>query len=293
VVLARIGESGAGKSLTGAAIVGLLPAAAGIAGGSILLDGERIDDLHEDDWEEIRGKKISAVFQDPMAALDPLQRIGVALTETLHTHHPFTAKVLRERVGDWLDAVGLPRDRAGAFPHELSGGMRQRAALALALCPGPELLIADEPTTALDVPLRVQMAALLRRLAAGQGTAVLLISHDLHSVAAAADRVAVMYAGRLLEVGATENVLRAPAHPYTQALLAGLPDTGARRPRLAAIPGLMPLPGRRPQGCAFHPRCPSVAARCRNEEPELGPGRPACFFPRPPPRGFGQASAHG
>ena len=292
-VLALIGESGAGKSLTGAAIVGLLPPAARVARGSILLDGERIDDLHEDDWEELRGKRISAVFQDPMAALDPLQRIGVALRETLHTHHPFTPKVLRERVGDWLDAVGLPRDRAGAFPHELSGGMRQRVALALALCPAPEVLVADEPTTALDVPLRVQMAALLRRLAAGQGTAVLLVSHDLHSVAAAADRVAVMYAGRLLEVGTTDEVLRAPAHPYTQALLAGLPEAGARRARLAAIPGMMPLPGRRPLGCAFHPRCTSVAARCRTEAPELSPGQPACFFPRQATRAAADAAVHG
>jgi peptide/nickel transport system ATP-binding protein len=282
-VLGLIGESGAGKSLAGSAIVGLLPAAARVAAGRILLDGERIDDLHEEDWEELRGKRISAVFQDPVAALDPLQRIGAQLAETLRTHHPFTGKVLRERVGDWLDAVGLSRERAGAYPHELSGGMRQRVALALALCPAPELLVADEPTTALDAPLRVQMAALLRRLAGRQGTAVLLISHDLHTVAAAADRVAVMYAGRIIEVGPVEDVLRAPAHPYTEALLAGLPGIGPRRARLAAIPGMMPLPGARPAACAFHPRCASVAARCRKEQPELTPRGPACFFPRQPP----------
>jgi len=280
-VLALIGESGAGKSLTGSAIVGLLPAAARVGGGRILLDGERIDDLHEDDWQGLRGKRISAVFQDPMAALNPLQRIGAQLSETLQTHHPAAGKVLRERIGDWLDAVGLPRERVRAFPHELSGGMRQRVALALALCPSPELLVADEPTTALDAPLRVQMAALMRRLAARQGTAMLLISHDLHTVAAAADRVAVMYAGRILEHGPAAEVLRAPAHPYTVALLASLPGNGPRRSRLASIPGQMPLPGARPSGCAFHPRCASVAARCRAERPELTANRPACFFPRP------------
>jgi len=296
-VLALIGESGAGKSLTGAAIVGLLPAAARVGAGRILLDGERIDDLEEEDWEELRGKRISAVFQDPAAALNPLQRIGAQLAETLDAHHPLTEKVRRERVGDWLAAVGLPRERVRAYPHELSGGMRQRVALALALCPGPELLVADEPTTALDAPLRGQMAALLRHLAGRQRTAVLLISHDVQTVATAADRVMVMYAGRIVEAGTTAEVLRAPAHPYTEALLAGLPRLGPRRARLPAISGTMPLPGARLQGCAFHPRCSLVAARCRKETPELTPGAPACFFPRQPPHqsavGARPLAAHG
>ncbi len=292
-VLALIGESGAGKSLTGAAIIGLLPAAARIVGGQIQLDGERIDDCDEEDWEALRGKRISAVFQDPMAALNPLQRIGTQLAETLHTHHPFTGKVLRERVGDWLDAVGLPRERVGAYPHELSGGMRQRVALALALCPGPELLVADEPTTALDAPLRVRMAAMLRRLAGRQGTAVLLISHDIRTVAAAADRVAVMYSGRIVEIGTTADILRAPSHPYTEALLGSMPAAGVRRPRLPSIPGGMPLPSERPAGCAFHPRCPRVAAQCRRQVPPLAADGPACFFPIRPPRVIAPAKAHG
>jgi peptide/nickel transport system ATP-binding protein len=278
-VLALIGESGAGKSLTGAAIVGLMPPGARLGGGMILLEDERIDDLEEPDWQEIRGKRISAVFQDPMTALDPLRRISAQFSETLRAHHPVVGKVLRERIGDWFDAVGLPRDRVNAFPHELSGGMRQRVALALALCPAPQLLVADEPTTALDAPLRVQVAALLRRLAGGQGTAVLLISHDLHTVAAAADTVAVMYAGRIVETGPAADLLRAPGHPYTRALLAAMPGTATRGRRLPTIPGHMPQPSLRPHGCIYHPRCPSVTARCRTESPSLVGAGSACFFP--------------
>jgi peptide/nickel transport system ATP-binding protein len=279
-VLALIGESGAGKSLTGAAIIGLLPPAARVGGGRILLDGVAIEGLPEHQRADLRGRRISAVFQDPAAALDPLRRIGRQLAETLRAHRPSGGA----RVGDWLDAVGLPRDRENAFPHELSGGMRQRVALALALCPAPDLLVADEPTTALDAPLRAQMAALLRRLAARQGTAVLLISHDVQTVAAAADRVAVMYAGRIVELGPTAEVLRAPSHPYTEALLAGLPGVGPPRARLQSILGQMPLPGARPGGCPFHPRCASVAARCRTNLPSLAEAGAACFFPRPSPR---------
>jgi peptide/nickel transport system ATP-binding protein len=270
-VLALLGESGAGKSLTGAALVGLLPTGAALAGGRILLDGDRLDGLDERGWRRLRGRRVGAVFQDPATALDPLQRIGRQLAETLRHHLPLPRAQLAERIGDWLAAVGLPPDRARAYPHELSGGMRQRVAIALAMAPHPEVLVADEPTTALDMPLRAQVAALLRRLALRQRAAVLLISHDLRTVAAAADRVAVMYAGRLVEIGPVA-LLQSPRHPYTAALLASLPDLDRRRDRLAAIDGTMPAPGAVPAGCAFAPRCPRADARCISTQPALTDG---------------------
>ena len=265
-VLGLMGESGAGKSLTGAALLGLLPAGAALAGGRIQFDGARLDLLAEAGWRRLRGRRIGAVFQDPATALDPLQRVGAQLAETLR-HHGKPPSARLDVVGAWLAAVGLPAERARAYPHELSGGMRQRVAIALALCPGPDVLVADEPTTALDMPLRGQVAGLLRRLARAQRASVLLISHDVRSVAAAADRVAVMYAGRLAEIGPAEQVLRAPAHPYTRALLASVPGLDARVDRLAATPGAMPPPGAVPPGCAFAPRCARADAACLRRPP--------------------------
>jgi peptide/nickel transport system ATP-binding protein len=281
-ILALVGESGAGTSLTGAAIVGLLPAAARLSAGRILLDGERIDDLDDADRQDIRGKRICGLLGDPRASLDPLRRIGEQLSETLQAHHPVADKVRRERIGDWLAGVGLPREQIHAYPHQLTLGQRQLVALALALCPAPEILVADEPTAALDTSQRVPMASLLRRLAGRQGTAVLLISRDLHAVAAIADRVAVMYAGRIVETGQTADILRWPAHPYTHALLAAMPGAGPPWVRLPALQGWMPPPNDRPGGCLFHPRCPGVAARCRSEVPVTTAASPACFFPRVP-----------
>ncbi len=272
-VLGLMGESGAGKSLTGAAAIGLLPPAARLASGTIRFAGTAVEALPEAGWRRLRGRRISAVFQDPLTALDPLRRVGAQLAETLRVHGaPGT-------VAGWLDAVGLPAAGARAWPHELSGGMRQRVALALALAPRPALLIADEPTTALDVPLRAQLARLLRDLAARQGTAVLLISHDLRTVAAAADRVAVMYAGRIVEQGPAALVLRRPAHPYVAALFAALPGVAARPARLPAIAGAMPPPGAVPGGCAFHPRCARASARCAAERPPQPPHGAACWHP--------------
>jgi peptide/nickel transport system ATP-binding protein len=272
-VLGLMGESGAGKSLTGAAVIGLLPPPTRLAGGSIRFAGTPIEALPEAGWRRLRGRRISAVFQDPLTALDPMRRIGTQLAETLRVHAaPGT-------VTGWLEAVGLPPERARSWPHQLSGGMRQRVAVALALAPRPALLIADEPTTALDQPLRAQMARLLRGLATGQGSAVLLISHDLGTIAAAADRVAVMYAGRVVEQGPAAAVLHRPAHPYTAALLAARPGTAARPARLAAIEGAMPPPGAVPEGCAFHPRCPRATSRCVHERPSTPRLGAACWHP--------------
>ena len=283
-VLALMGESGAGKSLTGAAIVGLLPQGARMTGGRIMLAGERIDELDSAGWRRVRGRRISAVFQDPLAALDPLQTIGAQLAETLAAHRPQLSRtMLRDRVVDWLDAVSLPASRFSAYPHELSGGERQRIALALGLCPGPEILIADEPTTALDVPLRARLAVLLRRLARGQGSTVLLISHDVRTVAAAADRVAVMYAGRIVETGPAAEVLAAPRHPYVAGLLASMPGLAERKRRLPAIAGTMPPPGAVPPGCGFRLRCSRASALCQAERPALPVSGAACFHPLPGP----------
>jgi peptide/nickel transport system ATP-binding protein len=218
------------------------------------------------------------MFGQTSASLDPLQTIGSHLSEALRARYPLTDKVARERIGDWLQAIGIPQARSADYPRQLSDVQCQRLALALALCTQPELLVADAPTAGLDVPQRAQLAALLRRMARGQRTAVLLLSGDPRSVAAAADRVAVMYAGRLVETGAAAEVLRAPAHPYTAALLASLPGT-ARRPRLPVPEGAPPQPGAVPAGCAFHPRCGRVVARCRAERPPLPAAGAACWRP--------------
>ncbi len=267
-VLALLGESGAGKSLIGAALAGLLPRGSALAGGAILLDGARIDHLPEAERHRLRGRRISAVFQDSAVALDPLRCIGAHLAETLACHNPLSARVLRERVGDWLDAVAIPADLARAYPHQLSGGQLQRVALALALCARPEVLVADEPTSAQDVPSRAPFAALLRRLARGQRSSLVLISSDVGTVAAAADRVAVMHAGRIIETGAAAKVLSAPAHPYTAALL-------ARPPGLMQVTPAFSVP---PAGCAFQPACPHASQLCATR-PDLPGEGAACWHP--------------
>ena len=279
-VLALMGEGGAGKSLTAAAIIGLLPAGSAMKNGRILLDGQRIDQSSRGQWEKLRGKRICAVFQDPSGALDPLQTLGVQLAETLRVHRPqLSAATLRERIGDWLEAVGLSAAQAAAYPPALTAGERQRAALALAMCPGPEVLIADEPTEGLDLAVRAHLAALLGRLARAQGTSVLLICHDARTALAASDRVAVMYAGRILESGPTAQVLRHPRHPYVHALLAGMPGLTERVRRLPTLPGRMPLPGAAPKGCVFRLSCQYATDACRAERPAQPAVGPACFHP--------------
>ena len=272
-ILGMVGESGAGKSLTGAAIIGLLAPPGRIAGGAVRLEGARIDHLPAEALRRIRGRRIGAIFQDPLTTLNPLYTIGRQLTETIRTHLPMSAVDARRSAIRWLDEVGIPAAarRIDAYPHEFSGGQRQRVVIALALCAEPRLVIADEPTTALDVSIQAQIISLLKRLAREHGTAVLLITHDMGVIAETADRVAVMYAGRIAEIGPVAEVIRSPAHPYTEGLMASIPPLEHRLDRLAQIEGAMPRLNAIPAGCAFHPRCPRAIDRCRSERPALTP----------------------
>ncbi len=282
-ILGVVGESGAGKSLTGAAIIGLLEPPGRVAGGQILLDGQRIDNLSPERMRAIRGKRIGAIFQDPLTTLDPLVSIGRQLVETIQTHLRLSDRDARERAVKWLEEVGIPgaRARVDAYPHEFSGGMRQRVVIALALCAEPRLVIADEPTTALDVSIQAQIIELLKRLARDHGMSVMLITHDMGVIAETADRVAVMYAGRIVEIGPVIDVVRRPRHPYSEGLMGSIPSLEHRVERLRQIDGAMPRLNAIPLGCPYNPRCPKVFDRCRVERPgllEAGATRAACWL---------------
>ncbi|HVZ07452.1 ABC transporter ATP-binding protein [Rhodopila sp.] len=270
-VLGVVGESGAGKSLTGAAIVGLLERPGRIAGGEIRLNGERIDTMPPEAMRRIRGRRIGTIFQDPLTTLNPLYTIGRQLTETMQTHLPLSDKAARTKAIEWLDRVGIPAagQRIDAYPHQFSGGQRQRVVIALALCAEPALVVADEPTTALDVSIQAQIITLLKDLTRDHGTAVMLVTHDMGVIAETADRVAVMYAGRIAEIGPVAQVIRHPAHPYTEGLMASIPTLTHRANRLRQIDGAMPRLDAMPPGCRFHPRCPIAIPRCTAEQPEL------------------------
>ena len=270
-ILGVVGESGAGKSLTGAAIIGLLERPGRVAGGEILFDGRRIDTLSPDQMRPIRGKQIGAIFQDPLTTLNPLYSIGRQLTETMQTHLRLSDRDARARAVRWLEDVGIPgaAERIGAYPHQFSGGMRQRVVIALALCAEPRLVIADEPTTALDVSIQSQIIELLKRLARDHGTSVMLVTHDMGVIAETADRVAVMYAGRIVEIGPVAEVIRHASHPYTEGLMASIPALAHRVERLRQIDGSMPRLNAIPPGCAFSPRCPKVFTRCTIVRPDL------------------------
>ncbi len=272
-VLGVVGESGAGKSLTGAAIIGLLEPPGRVVGGEIRLDGQRIDNLPQAAMRKVRGKRIGAIFQDPLTTLNPLLSIGRQLVETIRTHLPLSESEARERAISWLEEVGIPaaRQRIDAYPHEFSGGMRQRVVIALALCAEPEMVVADEPTTALDVSIQAQIIALMKRLAAEHGTAVMLVTHDMGVIAETCDRVAVMYAGRIAEIGPVREVVKHPSHPYTSGLMASIPALDRKVARLAQIEGAMPRLTTIPRGCAFNPRCPKAMDVCRQEKPGLRP----------------------
>jgi peptide/nickel transport system ATP-binding protein len=286
-VLGVVGESGAGKSLTGAAIIGLLEPPGRVAAGEILLDGTRIDRLSHEAMRRIRGRRIGAIFQDPLAALDPLYSIGRQLVETIRTHLDLDEAAARKRAIELLQEVGIPgaERRVDHYPHQFSGGMRQRVVIALALAARPQLIIADEPTTALDVSIQAQIITLLKRLCHDHGTAVMLITHDMGVIAETADRVAVMYAGRIVEIGPVADVIRAPKHPYTIGLMGSIPAIAGERERLAQIDGSMPRLTAIPAGCAFHPRCDRAFERCLRERPDLldaGTSRAACWLYAPP-----------
>ena len=270
-VLGVVGESGAGKSLTGAAIIGLLEPPGRISGGEVRLAGRRIDNLAQEQIRQIRGREIGMVFQDPLTSLNPLLRVGEQLIETLQTHVNLDDKSARKQAIDWLAEVGIPSPevRIDQYPHQFSGGMRQRVVIALALCANPKLIIADEPTTALDVSIQAQIISLLRRLCSEHGTAVMLITHDMGVIAETADRVAVMYAGRFVEIGEARKVIQNAKHPYTLGLMGSIPTIGDTEEDLRQIQGSMPRLAEIPEGCAFNPRCPNVRDRCRKNRPEL------------------------
>ena len=282
-VLGVVGESGAGKSLTGSAIIGLLDPPGRIAGGEILLAGQRIDTLPYEQMRAIRGRKIGAIFQDPLTSLNPLYTIGRQLIETIRTHLPLSEEQARARAIKLLQDTGIPaaEQRIEQYPHQFSGGMRQRVVIALALAAEPQLIVADEPTTALDVSIQAQIITLIRRLCKEHGTAVMLVTHDMGVIAETCDRVAVMYAGRIVEVGPVADVIHRPSHPYTVGLMGSIPAMDEDRERLLQIDGAMPRLNAIPAGCAFNPRCPQVFERCRNERPDLldaGPTRAACWL---------------
>ncbi len=282
-ILGVVGESGAGKSLTGASIIGLLEPPGRICGGEILLEGQRIDNLTQDQMQQIRGKKIGSIFQDPLTSLNPLYTIGRQITETIQTHMNVSNSEALKRAIDLLKSTGIPaaEQRMDQYPHQFSGGMRQRVVIALALAAEPQLIVADEPTTALDVSIQAQIIQLLKKLCKDRGAAIMLITHDMGVIAETCDRVAVMYAGRVAEIGPVASVIHRPQHPYSKGLMGSIPSVEKDVERLLQIDGSMPRLNAIPQGCAFNPRCSQVFDRCKQERPELiaaGESQAACWL---------------
>ncbi len=282
-ILGVVGESGAGKSLTGAAIIGLLEPPGRIASGQIMLEGQRIDQLSHEQMRHVRGKRIGAIFQDPLTSLNPLFSVGRQLTETILAHLPVSHAEARARAITLLQDTGIPaaEQRIDHFPHQFSGGMRQRVVIALALAAEPKLIVADEPTTALDVSIQAQIIALLKDICKKRGAAVMLITHDMGVIAETCDRVAVLYAGRIAEIGSVHEVINHPKHPYTAGLMAAIPDISRDREYLHQIDGAMPRLNAIPTGCAFNPRCDKVMEKCYKDRPNLvntGTTKAACWL---------------
>jgi len=285
-ILGVVGESGAGKSLTGAAIIGLIDPPGRISGGEIRLDGRRIDDLPYEQMRKVRGRSIGAIFQDPLTSLDPLYTVGQQLIETIQTHLPMSSADARRRAVRLLQDTGIPaaEERLDQYPHQFSGGMRQRVVIALALAGEPKLIVADEPTTALDVSIQAQIISLLKRVCKEHGAAVMLVTHDMGVIAETCDRVAVMYAGRIVETGPVGAVIHSPAHPYTVGLMGSIPAMDEERERLLQIDGAMPRLNAIPAGCPFNPRCPHAFAPCYTDRPDLmaaGATSAACWLHEP------------
>ena len=286
-VVGLVGESGSGKTMTALAVLRLVPPPGRILAGSVRVGGREVLELAEPELRRLRGGEVGMVFQEPAAALDPVFTVGFQLVEAIRAHEAVPRRQARERAAELLARVAIPdaRRRLDAYPHQLSGGQRQRVMIALALAASPRLLLADEPTTALDVTLQAQMLELLLSLRDELGLAILLVTHDLAVVAEVCDRVNVMYCGEMVEEAPTAAMFAAPAHPYTRGLIAAVPRVGSPAPRgeMPTIPGQVPDPRRRPEGCPFHPRCAFVMPVCRERRPpiyELAAGevRARCFL---------------
>ena len=268
--LGLVGETGAGKTTIAKTILGILPKPQGkIVSGEIRFNGENLLDLNEKQMKKIRGNKIAMIFQDPMTALNPIERVGDQIAEAIHLHSGLNKNEVQDRAKEMLELVGIPRERFVEYPHQFSGGMKQRVVIAMALACNPELLLADEPTTALDVTIQAQVLAMIRTLKEQLGTSVILITHDLGVVASMCQTVAVTYAGEIVEYGTTAHIFDHAQHPYTIGLFGSLPDLKSKSKRLKPIPGLMPDPTKLPAGCKFSERCPHATERCRTEAPPV------------------------
>ena len=283
-VMGLVGESGSGKSITGFSIIGLIDPPGRIVEGAIRFRGEDLVTASERRLRAIRGNRIAMIFQDPMMTLNPVLRVDTQMIEALRAHRSIGKREAWQRARDALGMVGIPapEERLRAYPHQLSGGMRQRVAIAIAFLNEPDLIIADEPTTALDVTIQAQIIHEAQSLCRRTGTALVWITHDLAVVAGIADRISVMYAGRIVEAGATDDVIDSPLHPYTVGLLGSVPTANRRGERLTQIPGMPPNVLNLPEGCAFRARCPRAAPECAVEPPvtEPRPGRKVrCFHP--------------
>ena len=273
-ILGMVRESGAGKSLIGSSLIGLMPPGARVRDGTIRFDGREIQGLGGEAMRKVRGRRIGTIFQDPLTSLNPLFTVGRQISETIAVQLEVSHAEADRRAVEWLARVGLsdPGRRFDSYPHEFSGGMRQRVVIALALCAEPDLVIADEPTTALDVSVQAQIIELLRELARERNTALLLITHDMGVIAEITDRVAVLYVGRIVEIGRTADILQRPSHPYTVGLMHSIPRLGTQAARLRQMEGAMPRLSAAPwRHCAFSPRCPATIERCRASPPPLVP----------------------